>query len=330
MLGPAANGTLGAWTAGPVLPVPRANHASAVVGADLLVLGGNHQPTPGGPFVAIDLIHAAAIGADGTLGAWREVGRLPSPVTEHAAAAWGDKLLVIDGIYDNVDDSRQVWSAQRQADGSIGVFVSLGTMPDELRAISAEAWVADDTLYVTSGQLPPEGDTLLLLAAPLGTAAPLVWTTMQIAPSPAFRGQAQHVFTGTSIHALGGYQGPTAAVIAATTWARVDRNVATPAGAGPALLAPTAAGEAIAVDDFAFLIGGKPFALNGTGVVDTSVATIGDDGALGAWTASTALPVGRTNHDLALGPTHLYLSGGALDGGGLDTVFFAQVRFPRE
>lgn len=324
---PVADGTLGPWLDGPRLPVARANHASTVLGGDLVVLGGNRREAPGGPFVKTDLVHAATIDADGALQPWREVARLPSPVSELAAAAWGDQLLAIDGIYDDESKSGQVWAATRAADGSYGAFVSLGPLPSGLRAIAAEAWVAGDTLYVTSGRLPVDGDTLNLLAAPL-TATPLVWTVLTLAPSPSWRGQPQFVFTGAALHALGGYLGGDAQVVADSQWARVDGLTATPVGQGPSLLAPTASGEAIAVDDWAFLVGGKPMVVGAPGVAAVSVAGLNTDGSLDEWNALTALPAGRSNHDLALGPTHLYLTGGSLDSGGLDSVFLAQVRFP--
>lgn len=324
---PVANGTLGPWIPGPPMPVARANHASAVLGGDLVVLGGNRREAPGAPtFVRTDLVHAAMINEDGSLGAWREVARLPSPVSELAAAASDDTLYAIDGIYDDETKGGQVWAATRAADGTFGPFASLGPLPAGLRAIASEAWVVDDTLYVTSGRLPNDGDTLLLLAAPLG-ATPLVWTQLTIAPSPGWRGQPQYVLTGGAIHAVGGYLGGDAQVVADSQWARLDHGVATPVGQGPSLLAPTAAGEAIAVDDWAFLVGGKPMIVGAPGVPAVSAAGINADGSLDEWNASTPLPVGRTNHDLALGPTHLYLTGGSLDMGGLDTVYLAQVRF---
>jgi hypothetical protein len=175
--------------------------------------------------------------------------------------------------------------------------------------------------------LPNAGDTTSLLVAPLGTT-PLVWTELVIAPAPGWRGQPQFVFTGDALHVLGGYLGGTAQVVTDVQWARLAGGVATPAPDEPRLLAPIAAGEAIAVDGFAFLVGGKPMISGSMGQTSVSVAAIGADGALGEWTASTPLPVGRTNHDLALGPTRLYLTGGSFDMGGLDTVFSAEVRFP--
>lgn len=323
---PVANGTLGAWTPGPAMPVPRANHASVVLGDDLVVIGGNYRPVPGGAFVRTDRVDAATIAADGSLGAWRQMGTLSSAASEPCAAVWRDQLLVIGGLHDEPSDDSQVWAATRQPDGTLGAFTSLGHLPTGREAIGSEAYVAGDTLYVMSGTLPLDGDTLSVLITPLG-AGPLAWREQVLAPMPGWRGQPMFAFTGNAFHALGGYLGGTVEVVADVQWARLAGGVLTPGPDEAPLPAPTAAGEVMAVDGYAFLVGGKPRINGSMGQSGVYVTPIAADGALGLWNPSTALPVGRTNHDLALGATHLYLTGGSFDMGGVDTVFSAQVRF---
>ena len=48
--------------------------------------------------------------------------------------------------------------------------------------------------------------------------------------------------------------------------------------------------------------------------------------ALGAWSAVSALPDGRSNHVSVLAGNWLYVTGGGNGGPGLDTVFVAQAR----
>ena len=61
---------------------------------------------------------------------------------------------------------------------------------------------------------------------------------------------------------------------------------------------------------------------------ESSSASSAADGKLGAWTPQDALLEGRTSFELAVSGDYLYLIGGGNGGGGLDTVFSAQVRYP--
>ena len=104
-----ATGQVGAWVTGPTLPVPRANHCSAVIDDWVLVIGGNHAV--GSSFVSTDEIDAAQIAADGTLGAWQVAGHTTSPVSECNATTTGKTLYIIDGLYDTQTDDGQVFTA---------------------------------------------------------------------------------------------------------------------------------------------------------------------------------------------------------------------------
>jgi hypothetical protein len=94
-----------------------------------------------------------------------------------------------------------------------------------------------------------------------------------------------------------------------------------------ALPKPTSFGQAVAVDDWLFTVGGKDEVLTGKGRSDVVAARIGADGTLGAWSALPTLPQGRTSLALTLAGDFLYVTGGGYDAGGLDTVFAARVRF---
>jgi hypothetical protein len=93
-----ANGTVSAWVLAVQMPLPRANHCSAVVGDRLVVIGGSYRDSSAGSFVKTALVHVADVHEDGSLGGWNEAGTTPSPVTECSATASGARLIVIDGI----------------------------------------------------------------------------------------------------------------------------------------------------------------------------------------------------------------------------------------
>ena len=95
-----------------------------------------------------------------------------------------------------------------------------------------------------------------------------------------------------------------------------------------ALPKPTSFGQALAIDGFVFVVGGKDEVLTGKGRADGFSAKIGVDGTLEAWSTLPALPQGRTSLALTAYGDFVYVTGGGYDAGGLDTVFAARVRFP--
>src|SRR5207302_5251003 len=90
---------------------------------------------------------------------------------------------------------------------------------------------------------------------------------------------------------------------------------------------PVSFGEAVAVDDWLFVIGGRAQVFGAAGTRSVYAAPIAADGSLGAWSTLAELPQGRTNHDAVVGGNYLYVTGGGYDGPGLDTVFATRARF---
>jgi hypothetical protein len=306
-----ATGELGTWEAGPALPTARANHCSAAIDDWVLVIGGNHQD--GADFVKTDEIHAAQLAPDGTLGPWQLAGHTPSPVSECTATADGHRLYVIDGLYDNDADARQVFTADLDATGHLSALTSMTTLP--AIAISSEATVADGALVIAHSSL--DTDATGALTTPVIAPA---WTTddWQI----SFRAQAQYAFTATHAYTLGGYH-DTNAVLADAFVAPLDGG---PAVATTPLPAATGFGEAVAVDDYLFIAGGRGAVFGATASTATYVAHLAADGSIEPWQPATALPVARTNHDLVLVGDFLVLTGGATAGGGDTTVLVSRVR----
>lgn len=321
-----ATGELSSWEeAAPPLPTARANHCSAVIDDWIIVIGGNHKQ--GAEFVKTDEIHGLQVHPDGTFGAWQLLGRTPSAVTECNAAASGRTLYVIDGLYERAADARQIWTAELDAAGALGAMTSLGRLPEETIAISSEATVRGGELLLMDTRLPNEGDTTVTLRTRVD--APLTWTVDDW--HIGFRAQAQYAFTSEGAFVLGGYQGDAGNSVTPETFAAAigdDGAIGVP-HPSTALPTPTAFGEAAAVDDWVFVVGGRSQTLGGTNGSTTAVAAhVETDGSLGAWHAVAALPMLRTNHELALVGDFLVLTGGAGTGPGDTTVLTARVRYP--
>ena len=91
---------------------------------------------------------------------------------------------------------------------------------------------------------------------------------------------------------------------------------------------PTSFGEAVAVDDWVFVAGGRGQVFGASGTTAVVTAQHDADGNLGAWHTESALPMTRTNHELVTVGDFLVLTGGAGEGPGDTTVLTARVRYP--
>lgn len=321
--GATANGTLSGWQLLPErMPLPRANHCAVAMGGYLVVIGGNYEPQGSSNFVTIDEVDVAKLMPDGSLGSWSKAGTTPSPVIESACAADGNHLYLIGGIYDDMADEGQVWEADLSADGVLGKFTSVGTLPGGRLLVGQEAWIADGVLYAVNDDLMP--GAVVVLQASLGSSIG-AWTVSDFLP--AFRGRPQYAFTGKYMYTLGGYLSGANQVVTDAYGIPIDGTNVTMPFLTTAIPTPTTFGQAMAVDDYVFLVGGRGAALGGAGTPAVYSAPVEAGGQLGNWTAQASLPEGRTDHDLTLAGNYLYVTGGALDGPGVDTVFMTQVRF---
>ena len=324
---PRANGTIASWRTLAAMPEPRANHCSAVAAGHLLVFGGNHRPDGGADFVVTDAVHSARVLDGGGLGPWKLAGRMPSAASECTVAADGARVIVVDAIYARTSDGGKVIAATVDGDGLLAAWSVLGSVPDARRVLSSEAWVRGATLYAMADEIDPDGGaggTLTLHAA--AGASLGGWQTD--AWLPEFRGQAQYAWTDRYVYVLGGYLAGATQVSAGVVGGTIGSD-GTVGGRfdARALPEPTAFGEAVAVDDYLFVVGGRGAVFGGSGRSSVLSARAAGDGSLGEWTPQAPLPEGRTNHDMALGGSYLYVTGGAVSGPGGDTVLVAQVRF---
>jgi hypothetical protein len=333
--------TLDAWQTQAPMPTARANHCSVVANGYLVVIGGNYKPKD--TFVNLDDVLAAKIGADGALGAWTKVGTTPSPVNSCTAATDGTNVYLVDGIFDSDDPANpqphKVRRAALDTNGVLSPWAEIGALPDGVRVLYSSAAANDGALRVFHSRLPDDGDAISLVRAPIAPGGSALGTWSEDKWLTGFRGHPQYVFadlgTAAFVYTLGGYGGADKgnAVLADGAGAALDASGAPGKSFGvTSLPKPTSFGQAIAVQDWVFVVGGKDSVMTGTGHPDVFAAHIAADGTLGAWSSLAALPQGRTSHAIALsrGTTdYLYVTGGGYDAGGLATVFSARVRFEK-
>jgi hypothetical protein len=193
--------------------------------------------------------------------------------------------------------------------------------------------VVNGALRAFNSRLPDQGDAISLMRAPIAGASLGSW--QESSWLKGFRGHPEYAFAdlgagGAFVYALGGYGNDATQVLTDGAGAALDASGAPGASFGvPALPKPTAFGQAIAVDDWVFVVGGKDGVLSGAGHADVFAAHVGPNGALGAWSTVASMPQGRTSHAMALAGDWLYVTGGGYDAGGLGTVFATRVRFAK-
>lgn len=321
----AANGTLEAWQSLGAMPTPRANHCAVFANGYLVVIGGNYKPDGATAFQNLDSVHVAKVAADGSLGAWQLAGKTPSPVNSCTAAADGNDIVLVDGIYDDDTLGGTARRATLSSDGVLGDWQDLGTIPQ--RVLYSTASIANGVLRAAYARLQNDGDGIAVLQAPLGAAGFGEWQDTKWLSG--FRGHPQYAFSDSVAYAIGGYSSSDDS----NTVMQDAEATSLPAAQGSftvtALPKPTAFGQAAVVDKFLFVVGGKNGVLSGSGQPDVVVSPIAADGSLGAWTTLTPLPEGRTSLALTLAGDFLYATGGGFDAGGLATVYGARVRFSR-
>jgi hypothetical protein len=330
-----ANGTLGTWQTLAPMPLPRANHCAVAAGGYLVVIGGNYA-SGGGNFVTTDAVDVAALKGDGTVGPWSDAGKTPLPVFECTATASGSTIYLVDGIYCATpmdcsspvpSDQGHMFSAELSANGKLGPWKSLGPLPKGQDALYSNAWIATDTsatLYAMDARMNSTSTLHIGTSPTLGMWSDDDWL-------PGFLAHAQYAFTGAYVYVLGGYDSTADAslvTVAGGNGAPIEASGKVGAAfATQALPTPVAFGQAVAADDWIFLVGGASDVFVGPGLATAQSSQVGAGGQLGKWGALSSLPEGRRDQALTLAGDFLYLTGGGYTAGGFPTVFAARVRF---
>lgn len=171
------------WFLRAPLNAPRARAASASMGDDIYLIGGEVSQTPTADVLIFNRI----------ANAWR-VGATPkpTPVTGAVAVAVGAKIVVMGGTAANGAPS----TAVEALDTATGAWAALAPMPDARTGFAAAA--LDSIVYIFGGRgAEPNPPTLAF------NPATNTWQTR--APAPAPRALAQAAALGDKIFVVGGY-----------------------------------------------------------------------------------------------------------------------------
>lgn len=171
------------WFLRATLDQPRARAASASMGDEVYLIGGevNQQPTS-------DVLIFNRV-----INAWRAgAAPKPTPVTGAVAVAIGQKIFVMGGLTASGAPS----TALEMLDTATGVWSALAPMPDARVGFAAAA--LDSVIYVFGGRGNEPNPATLAFNPSANT-----WQTRASAPAP--RALAQAAALGDGIFVVGGY-----------------------------------------------------------------------------------------------------------------------------
>ncbi len=283
----------GAWTASvSALPAARSGHAVAVYGGRIYVSGG----TDGS--LTRSSVYFAPLGADGSVGAFRQAESLPASRESHAMAAWGGRLYVIAG-FDGSPKST-AWWAPVLLDGSLGAWTETTSLPSARHRHAALAW--QGRLFVSGGENSISAQSTVYQADIQADGTLGAWSTGAALPA-ARSGHAMAVSSG-ALYVAGGV----GAGVESTVWrAPLVGNspsawsIASPLPEGRTRFSLVPAGGRL------FALGGH----DGSNARATVYASsLKADGTLEAWTQEAPLPGARTLHGAGAFNDRLILAGG--------------------
>ena len=143
-----ADGTLGAWTTGPVLPAGLSHTKAVVTKNRVYAISGW---TTG---AVTNVIYTAIINADGTLGSWSTAGSVPVGLVHSSLCVAKNKVYLLAGhtrvITDSLGQNNVVYVADINADGTIGAFTTNAPATPEV-LYGATSFTTGTDVYLIGG-----------------------------------------------------------------------------------------------------------------------------------------------------------------------------------
>jgi len=144
----AADGTIGAWTAGTALPVGNASAGIFTYHNSIYIVGGAGL-LPGGVSGAYSSVYSVPITSTGALGTWISLAGLPEPRQATVATIVNGVAYVICGE-NNAVGSNQLYWTQLNSDGTIGQWNIGNNLPVTNYAHTGGSY--NGVLYMLGGQ----------------------------------------------------------------------------------------------------------------------------------------------------------------------------------
>ena len=268
---------VGEWHSDRSLPFAVASHAVVADASKIFSIGG--KDTTGQP---VSQVRVAAIQPDGSLGAWRSVPSLPTPVYVHAAGTYGQNIYVAGG-WDGADVRPDIWRATKGFENDLSAWAKAGQMP--LGLVLHNVVFADNKLYVIGGWNNNSALNTVYMAAVGSDGSVSGWQQVRSLPQPFYRGAAT-VFRGV-LYVTGGFDGSNVSNL--IYFARINADGSLGAWQTKQMPVAREYHQALLHDGQLVLSGGRKDADPG-GWDRVDVAHINADGSLGVWQSLPALP----------------------------------------
>jgi hypothetical protein len=298
-----ADGSLGAFAAVPNVQLvhARQNHAVAVIGSSLVVIGGSVTTSP----YFLDSVEAAPILPDGSLGAFAEVGHLQTARESHNAVVVGKTLYVLggDATFGGVPAIASIETATIAGDGTLGTFAPAGQLATARQA--AVVWQLGSSVFVGGGG----GSLTSVESATVGGNGTLgQFTTSSAAALPIGVSAPSPIVAGNYAYAIGG--ATNTSIVGTVQRAQIDGSaqLATFTNAALTVQTPRNAFGSL-------LLGSSVYLLGGTGTMarlgSIDVASFSNAGALQPFALSAvSLPVPSQGPADAVVGSSIYEIGG--------------------
>lgn len=165
-----ADGSVGTWNSGTVLPNSLESLTSVVHDGYVYVMGGNQ-----GGSVNVNTVYYAKLNSNGSLGSWTtSTSTLPVATRRLTSAISGDYVYVLGGYTSTYSDA--VYYAKLNSDGTVGAWsTSTNVLPQGLEQLTATAY--DGFVYAIGGD-NGSGTSAAVYYAPINTNGSIgAWQT---------------------------------------------------------------------------------------------------------------------------------------------------------
>ncbi len=316
------NGTIGSWATLNTLPALTRNHAMATYNGYLFVIGGDVSGTG-----AVSTVYSTSFKPDGTIGTWATLNTLPQATNGHSAIVYNGYLIVSGGLSGGTYFST-VYSTQLKADGTIGTWATLNTLPKTVRsfsAVTANGYMFipggrdGSTYYSTVYSVPLQSDSFAFNATNTLTSGNVLdfWNGNSSVASLDYQGKL-NTNVGIALN-------QTSTTPTANFTQSLNGLTAGSTGTYQTLTTlPQILSEASGVyyNGYIYLVGG----LNtGTQLSTVYSAPVRSDGTLGAWSSLNTLPGIREFVGAAAGNGYLFALGGYNGSAATSTVYSAKI-----
>ncbi|MEZ5198457.1 MAG: right-handed parallel beta-helix repeat-containing protein [Bacteroidales bacterium] len=253
---------------------------------------------------------------------WLTTTVLPQTLEGHKAATWNNRYVYVVGGYNDLSYSNSVYRATLQSSGGISSWTTENSLPVGLRDHAVV--IGTNTLYVLGGRNDSQIFNTVYYA-PINADGSLgVWETASVTIPLTLWGHTAAYCNGY-VYVAGG-----ASVMSASAarnnvyYAKINADNSLSAFNIATNLPSFRNGHSMVTSgDKVYVLGG--FTIGGSKQNTVYFATSGNNGALGSWSAATALPIAVSNHSSVIMNGLITVLAGESGGTLSNSIYFADI-----